>query len=182
MVVSNTSVHKKRKDLVKKQKANIDQVITRFVERGQLNGSDNRNKTIEVLGDNLDITIAPTHMTKDNQRKSLHWFLTMVKQRRVTYEDLHIEGPVPEQPCVTMIPSYKWLPSEENINFKFHVACVLMKYVDVFKPLIDSYPEYISNIFLEFTKQKSVILNTNLIDESENSTQRMIQIYKMYRT
>lgn len=37
----------------------------------------------EVIGDNLDLTISPTSMTKERQRKSIHWFLNIALCKRV---------------------------------------------------------------------------------------------------
>jgi len=58
------------------QQHKVGNLINAFKERA--------SSTIEIIGDNLDISIAPKVMTIDKKRKSLHWFLTMVKQRRVT--------------------------------------------------------------------------------------------------
>ena len=43
---------------------------------------------IEMLGDNINVTITPSKMTSESQRKSLHWFLVMMKQKRVTANDI----------------------------------------------------------------------------------------------
>jgi hypothetical protein len=138
---------------------------------------------IEILGDNFDITISPAHMTMEKQRKSLHWFLTMVKTRRVTYEDLHMSGPEPRQPDILEIPSNQWIPSQTQMdavqqNFVFHISHVLLKYINGLQPVKAAYPEHILHPFTELTQEKSVILNCDLIDSSENSSEGMITILK----
>ena len=137
--------------------------------------------TIEIIGDNLDVSIAPKVMTIDKQRKSLHWFLTMVKQRSVTYEDLNIQGPAPAQESILDILSSNYIPTEEQMqsvkkNFVFHVSHILLEYIKFIQEANIHYPEYISHPFIEKTKTKSTVLNCDLIEESENSNAGMITI------
>jgi hypothetical protein len=146
-------------------------------ERGDINPVKNV-KRIEVLGDNLDLTISPAHMTVDRQRKSLHWFLLMVKQNRVSYEDATDPSNDP-QPNIMDIGTQTWVPDEDQRqhlkqNFIFHVSQVLTKYVKELNSV--AYPEFINHTFIHLTKQKSTVLNCDLINESENSSQGMIKI------
>lgn len=56
----------------------------------QMNADVVNNKKlrpIEMLGDNLDITITPCKMSVQNQNKSLHWFLILVKQKQITFDE-----------------------------------------------------------------------------------------------
>ena len=87
--VSPSSIHRKKKELVKKQEERINNTVTQYVKEKE---SDNKPilPPIEVLGDNLDVTITPTRMTSEKQRKSLHWFLVMAKQKRITIDDLDL--------------------------------------------------------------------------------------------
>lgn len=41
-----------------------------------------------MLGDNLDLLVSPGDMTSDRQRKSWHWFLVLLTQKRITAPDL----------------------------------------------------------------------------------------------
>lgn len=155
------------------QQQKVGNLIDAFKERA--------TSTIEIIGDNLDISIAPKVMSIDKQRKSLHWFLTMVKQRRVTYEDLNIQGPPPAQESIMNILSYNYIPSVEQMqsvkkNFVFHISQVLLKYIKFIQEANIHYPEYITHPFMEKTKKKSTVLNCDLIDESENSNTGMITI------
>jgi len=146
-------------------------------ERGDINPVKNV-KRIEVLGDNLDLTITPAHMTVDRQRKSLHWFLLMVKQNRVCYEDATDPSNDP-QPNIMDIGTQTWVPDEDQRqhlkqNFIFHVSQVLTKYVKELNSV--AYPDHINHTFIHLTKQRSTVLNCDLINESENSSQGMIKI------
>ena len=58
---------------------------------------------IEMLGDNIDVTITPSKMTSESQRKSLHWFLVMMKQKRVTANDIDMSK------VLLMIHLYIWV-------------------------------------------------------------------------
>ena len=50
-----------------------------------------RNTTaIEMLRDTIDVTITPSKMTAESQRKSLHWFLVMMIQKRIMVNDMDI--------------------------------------------------------------------------------------------
>jgi len=151
--VSATSVRNKKKMLMEVQQHKVGNLINAFKERA--------SSTIEIIGDNLDISIAPKVMTIDKKRKSLHWFLTMVKQRRVTYEDLNIQGPPPAQESIMDIPSFKYIPSEEQMqsvkkNFVFHISQVLLKYIKFIQEANIQYPEYISHPFIEKKLRKNL--------------------------
>lgn len=43
-----------------------------------------------MLGDNIDVTITPSKMTSDAQRKSLHWFFVMMKLKNITVKDMDV--------------------------------------------------------------------------------------------
>lgn len=146
-------------------------------------GKDNdvNPKPIEILGDNVDVTITPAKMTLEKQRKSLHWFLTMAKQKRLTAaDDLNLPTSKSTEKCdILQLPTYSWLPTEEQLdslckNITFHVSHILLKYIEFLKTVGRSFPTYIPHPYLEKTKEKSVFLNCDLIEASENSSQGMI--------
>ncbi|XP_061170360.1 uncharacterized protein LOC133179678 [Saccostrea echinata] len=155
---------------------------------GNENGAENemdtgavnkKQRPIEILGDNLDITITPSKMSLQNQRKSLHWFLVLVKEKQITFE----ESKVPFEPPVDFaaLNTVNWIPSSEQLNslmssFKFHVASVLMHYVPYLQLHITSFPKHIEHIYMNQVRKKSVFLNCDLIEASENSSQGMIEI------
>lgn len=133
---------------------------------------------IEVLGDNLDILVSPANMTLDRQRKSWHWFLLLATQKRITDKDIPADKPVAD---VETISGCEFLPSKEEINdfqknVQYHVAKILTDFIDELKPLKRLLPKYIWHPHLEKTSQKSVFINCDLIDESENSSDGMIRI------
>lgn len=132
-------------------------------------------KPIEILGDNIDVTITPAKMTIEKQRKSLHWFLTMAKQKRITAAD-GMDLATTEKCDILQMPTCSWLPTMEQLdslreNIVFHVAHILLKYVEFLKPASVSFPKYIPHPYLDKTKEKSVFLNCDLIEASENSSQ-----------
>ena len=59
---------------------------------------------------------------------------------------------------------------------KFHIANILLKYITYLSPVAKCFPKYIEHEFMEKAKEKSVFLNCDLIDASENSSQGMIEI------
>lgn len=132
----------------------------------------------EVLGDNFDIMINPTVMTKDCQRKSLHWFLIIAKKKLITFPELPDDGAKAE---ILELPTSEWLPSKDDqksleTDLDFHTAKILVKYLDFLIPYKGSLPKYIHHPYIRETSQKSVIINSDLVDASENSSEGMIKI------
>ena len=52
--------------------------------------NERNTPAIEMLGDNIDVSITPSKMTAESQRKSLHWVLVMMKQKRIMVNDMDI--------------------------------------------------------------------------------------------
>lgn len=127
----------------------------------QMNADVVNNKKlrpIEMLGDNLDITIIPSKMRVQNQKKSLHWFLILVKQKKITFD----ESKAPLDPPVDFpaLSTVNWIASSEQFNslmsnFKFHVANVILHYVPFLQLHITSFPKYIEHIYLDQMRTKS---------------------------
>lgn len=141
----------------------------------------------EVLGDNIDITVAPAKMCVDRQRQSLHWFLTMVKQRQVMFQDSVKPLDTDSEAQVMDLPTSHWIPDRSQMSdlkkdMKFHVAHVLLKYIEPLNDLKASYPQHITHPYMELTKNKTTILNCDLIEASENSSQGMIEILQNVHT
>ncbi|KAL4219951.1 Translation initiation factor [Mactra antiquata] len=188
LTVSHTSIYNKKKDLIYKQEENIEKVVKSYVQKrlqkadvNELVNESDEPVPIEVLGDNLDVTVSPTKMTLDHQRLSLHWFLTMVKQRQVIFENSDLASDAMIQPDILTLSTNSWVPDHCQLedlhkDMLFHIAHVLIKYIKPLEFLGSSYPEYIVHPYIEQTKQKSVILNCDLVDASENTSQGMIEI------
>jgi len=145
------------------------------------NAENHKSVNIEILGDNLDLTITPAHMTINKQRKSLHWFLLMVKKNRVTYADLKQTNNQHNsiQKHILDVDTSEWVPSTDQIhhlkqNMIFHVSKVLLKYVKGLENI--PYASHIHHPYMHLLKQKSEVLNCELVEESENSSTGMIKI------
>ena len=185
ITIASSTIHKKKKQLITVQKASVQKYVksNKNTDNSNTNVPEdqplNKLKPIEILGDNLDVTITPAKMTLSSQRKSLHWFLTIVKEKRVIVDDVHVS--TTEQQRVLDVPTNKWIPSSSQIqslndHMTFHVAQVLTTYIDELKPLKACIPKFIVHAHLDETKEKSVLLNCDLIPESENSSVGMITI------
>jgi hypothetical protein len=86
----------------------------------------------------------------------------------------------PERNILTL-PKASWIPDkckQESIreNFKHHICHVLVKYVDFLRPIQSVLPPYVAHKFIELTKTKSLFLNCELIEASENNASGMISI------
>lgn len=183
LTVSPTSIHRKKRQLIKIHEVRLNETVKKYVEKREGKLTEEISdfvKPIEILGDNFDITITPARMTKEKQRRSLHWFLTMVKQKQVTIEDLHMpETDLLPLPNILEMPTSSWIPTTRQVdalieNLSFHVAHILRKYIDFLNPF--KIANCIKHEYIHKTKQKSVILNCDLVDASENTSEGMIHI------
>lgn len=194
ITISPTSLHNKTKELVKQQENQLNSLMTSYVHETEnkhkmenaaeehMNADVVKNKKlrpIEMLGDNLDITITPSKMSVQNQKKSLHWFLILVKQKQITFD----ESKVPLDPPIDFpaLGTVNWIPSSEQMNslmsnFKFHVANVILHYVPFLQLHITSFTKYIEHKCLDQMRKKSAFLNCDLVEASENSSDGIIKI------
>ena len=86
------------------------------------------------MTDNIDVTITPGHMSLDRQRKSLHWFLLILKCNRISYDDLNVQDKQYSHPDILNIGTREWTPTTDQIdhlkrNMVFHVSKILHKYI-----------------------------------------------------
>ncbi len=135
---------------------------------------------IEIIGDNVDIMVSPGTLTSDRQRKSWHWFLLLVNQKRVFNTQLPCEKPLRN---VLHVPTSKWLPSNEEMkdlhsNMQHHVARMLLKYIQALTQLENAMPDNIQHDYCTEMSKKTVFRVCDLIDASENSSEGMVRILK----
>jgi hypothetical protein len=81
---------------------------------------------VYVAGDNVDLTITPTYMTSINQRKSIHWFMNLLIEKRVCDYSLPNSGP--QDDILAVKPSF-WLPSDEEVRAYDHSAFILFRHL-----------------------------------------------------
>ena len=132
----------------------------------------------EIIGDNLDWTISPSHMTKDSQRQSLHWFLNMGVFKRILGNHLPIDMP---KANIALLANSEFLPSKTEVktldeNFIFHITQIMCKHIDCLKPLAASVPPHIEHSFITEMSRKSDFIFLDLLDKSENKADEMISI------
>ena len=132
----------------------------------------------ECIGDNLDILVSPSTMTSERQRKSWHWFLAVTPVKRILGHELSNSAPKQD---IIKVENLAWLPTTEEMaeytkNLCFHVSKVLVKYLDSLKDLSPAVPGHIDHPYMEESKQRSTILNTDLIESGEGSAQGIIEI------
>ncbi|XP_061187058.1 uncharacterized protein LOC133195217 [Saccostrea echinata] len=185
--VASSTVIKEKKQLIKEQEKKVSATMTRYLHSyypsPENPGLLDVKHGIEIIGDNLDVTITPAKMTMMSQRKSLHWFLTMVKEKRIMSDDKHPRSTEENEESrdILKLPTSAWLPSSGDLhtlieNMKFHIIKVLITFVEFLKPLQKCVPGCITHDFMDKTRKKSVILNCDLVEASENSSEGMITI------
>lgn len=197
--ISTTSIQRKKKQLVAQQEKRIQKVVTdnvkyvetkSDVEMQRNNFQDmevevevcvEKHAPFEVLGDNLNITITPSKITMQIQRKSCHWFLLLVKQKRVEIYDLNIPDEDYTKTDISKLPRATWIPNIDSFqslleSFAFHIAHIILKYVSHLSQVKEQFLKHLQHKHMEQMKQKTLFLNCDLIDASENSSQGMIEI------
>lgn len=185
VLLPEVSFEKNLPDLLSCDQGNMGSYVTasarsvqRYLPQVVKNLEEQQISSIEVLGDNFDITISPNYMTEERQRKSLHWFLVLMKEVQVPGIGLPNDKP---KALLENIPNHEFLPSHTDCislqqNFKFHVVRCLVKYMPHLQDFADCVPAYIEHPHVQSTKQKTKFLNCFLIEESENSGEGMIRI------
>lgn len=181
-VVFDTRVNKVSNTETLNSSGNQENLVA-YLKKKMLRRKDNPCIPIEILGDNVDILITPANMTSDRQRKSWHWFLLLATQKRIIDQELPTNKPVAD---IETISSCVFFPSKVEIldfqildfqrNIQFHVARILSNFIGELKSFEKLLPNYIPHPQIEKTSQKSVFINCDLIDESENSSDGMIRI------
>ncbi|KAI8515092.1 hypothetical protein Bbelb_076830 [Branchiostoma belcheri] len=136
--------------------------------------------SIVALGDNFDLMKRPSMMTVEHQRESWHWFLVLLAKKRIF--DYTLPNTSPKNNILTLETS-SWLPLQQELemyenNVDFHVARVLVKYIEFLKSYGACIPAYIDHPYVKESAQKSEIMNVELIDAPENSAEGIITIIK----
>ena len=132
----------------------------------------------DIIGDNLDILKSTSSMTKENQRKSLHWFLLVGLQRRVLGPDMTDEKPTHD---ILSLPNQSFLPSAEEVkllerNMNHHILKVITKHVECLKPFAHCVPTHICHHFIEQTSKQSSHFILDLLDKNEDVHDDIISI------
>ncbi|XP_021373030.1 uncharacterized protein LOC110463019 isoform X2 [Mizuhopecten yessoensis] len=192
--VSTSAVSKMKKELQEHQRKHIEDLLIKEknalesknmepasqTDRGEKPQDETmkRNKSCDIIGDNVDISRSPSKMTKDKRRQSWHWFLLVGVEKRVLNPDLADIAPTAD---ISLLENSKFIPSLEECHsleerFIFHIMRVLVKYVNCLKKYECCVPKYLQHPFLKETSQKSDFAILDLLDKSENKTEDMISI------
>ncbi|XP_069128258.1 uncharacterized protein [Argopecten irradians] len=132
----------------------------------------------EIIGDNFDISITPNQMTKDSQRKSLHWFLYCAVNKRVHAHHLSNDAP---QMTVSTAPTSLFVPSVDDVSsletdFIHFVAKTVTEHVTFLKQYAYLVPSCLEHKYMEEMSKKSEYMLCELIDRSENDSEGIITI------
>lgn len=76
-----------------------------------------------MLGDNIDLLVSPGEMTSDRDRKSWHWFLVLLTQKKNYPPDLPSTGRVVD---ILHLEASNWLPSNEDMLPKYWRKMLLL--------------------------------------------------------
>lgn len=131
----------------------------------------------EVIGDNLDLTISPTAMTKQRQRKSIHWFLNIALCKRVL-SDLPNDKPKAD---ISKIPNSVFIPNVEDCasleqDMVYHIIRILCDHIHCLKKFRSCIPDCIEHKYMNELSKESEFRVMDLLDKSENKSEDMISI------
>lgn len=132
-----------------------------------------------IAGDNLDLLITPHYLSSERQRQSLHWFIEVEIEKRITASRDSVQSP---QCHLKDVSCSKWLPTESECsvfehNLNYHILRMLLKFtfLESFKDLV---PEHIAHPYMESTKQNTTYRVVNVINANENDSEGIIEIMK----
>lgn len=80
--VISSAASKHKQQLLERQAENIESLMLR--EKTGMS----HVQCSDIIGDNIDISRNPSQMSKDRRRKSWHWFLLVVLNKRVLNTEL----------------------------------------------------------------------------------------------
>ena len=130
-----------------------------------------------IAADNLDLLINPHFISGSRQRQSLHWFIEVEIDKRITADNLATSIEHDKQ-----ILCSSWLPTNNEIdtfqhNLNYHILKVLIKFtfISQYEHLI---PQHILHPFIDKTSQKSDYKVIDLMDANENKSDGIIEIMK----
>ncbi|XP_065925165.1 uncharacterized protein [Magallana gigas] len=132
----------------------------------------------DIIGDNLDILKSTSSMTKENQRKSFHWFILVGLQRRVLDSTMLDDKPKHD---ILSLPNHSFLPNAQDINIlernmNHHILKVITRHVKCLKSFAHCVPKHIDHPFMEETSKKSTHFILDLLDKNENLHDDIISI------
>ena len=130
----------------------------------------------ELIGDNFDIKIDPTHTTLNRSRQTHHWFLLVGTKKRLLFPKLDDNGPQAEMENIENKTFFQ--TREEAASFKedlnHHIALTLVMHVPILQDLKNCVPQYLPHEYMEHTRKKSDWHVIDLMDLNENT--EMIEI------
>ena len=176
--MSASAAAKKKSDLISRQKSHMEQMVLAEKRLHEENPGEEIRVSSDIIGDNFDISKSPSHMSKEKQRKSWHWFMMVGLQKRVINNTLTNQVPVAP---ITEVENSTFIPSVADCkslgkNFVFHIAKVLVKYVPFFKKYEPYLPKFLQHPHLQEMSKKSDFVILDLLDKSENKSEDMISI------
>lgn len=177
--VSKSSIYKNKVQLKEKHEETMRKRMVEFVGAEKNTADVSSASKFYVAGDNVDLLITPTYITREEQRKSLHWFLLVGVNKRVTDDSL---PDATAQADISSISCLKWLPCDDEISAYeqhcyFHVQRVLLKY-GICSFLQEHVPEVIEHPYMDKTSLPSEFFVADLLECNENTSEGMIEIMK----
>ena len=139
-------------------------------------------KTLRGTGDNWDIRILRSHMTKEIQNEDIHLFASNLLVNRVSF--FHLPNEDPKRDLETCPNSVFTVNLNElkilKENFKVLVSRICIQTFPKFKFLNKVTPKHILHQFSDEMAKKSTIITLPIINANESSYNDCVKILRKY--
>lgn len=117
-----------------------------------------------LVGDNVDKTIRPHHMTIDHQKQSLHYFQIYAAKDRIDLRNFHNDRPIRNDPS---LPLSTFLPNVEDCsvlqaNYAILMGREVIKRLSYFKIFADCIPMHILHKHSDEMSRKSELVSMHV--------------------
>lgn len=141
-------------------------------------------KTLRGTGDNWDIRVLRSHMTKELQNEDIHMFASNIIVNRLNFT--HLQNDRPLRDLATCSRSVFLLSNTDlrrlRENFKVLISRVCIKYLPKFKFLKRVTPNHIKHIYSKEMAERSHIISLPIIDANEAKYDHCVKILRQYES
>ncbi|XP_072021080.1 uncharacterized protein [Amphiura filiformis] len=124
-----------------------------------------------ITGDNIDLTITPRQVTRQNQKKSLHYFNHMAVKNRVSSMHLPADAPLGEAssfPVTEILPNH-----DDNMQLRTEMSILAGRVIAEHLPRLSWIKDHLPSLdhqYMKEMKKKSDIVHLGILMKNENSS------------
>ena len=116
--------------------------------------------SVVIVGDNLDKSINPRHMTMEHQRKSLHYFHSYAVFNRIDFSDLASDKPIGDVSTLSLSTYLTDATDCAKLHENYAIlARVVVEGIPCFRVFHDCVVKHIKHMYSSQMKEKSVVVS-----------------------